>query len=120
MYAAMETLYEKRQPIDVVTLTNQLKKSKKLTSVGGSSAIVEISNSVPTAANVVTYAHIVKDLATKRSIIALSGELAELAFDEGKEVSSLVDVAEQRIFELSQKNISRSFTPIKEALAESF
>lgn len=120
IYDAMESLYEKRQPIDVVTLTNQLKKSKKLSGIGGASAIVAISNGISTAANVVTYARIVKDCAIKRSIIALSGELAELAFDDAKEVVNVVDVAEQRIFELSQNNTQRSFTPIKEALAESF
>lgn len=120
MYDAMQTLYEHRQPIDVVTLTDQLKKTKKLKLVGGASTIVDISGSVSTAANVVNYAKIVKGLAMKRAVIRLSGELAELAFDEGKEVQNVVEVAEQRIFELAQHQTTKAFIPIKEALAESF
>ena len=120
MFEAMVSLYEKRQPIDVVTLTDQLKRLKKLSAVGGASAVVEISNAVSTAANAVNYAKIIKGLAIKRAVISLSGELSELAFDEGKEVQQVVDVAEQRIFELSQNQTTRAFTPIKEALAESF
>src|SRR5690606_5852243 len=113
-------LYEKRQPIDVVTLSDQLKRNKKLTVVGGASAIVELSNSVSTAANVVHYAKIVKDMAIKRSVITLSADLATLAFDESKETVDVVNTAEQRIFELSQNNTQRAFTPIKQALSESF
>jgi replicative DNA helicase len=120
IYDGMQTLYEQRQPIDVVTLTDQLKKTKKLTAVGGASALVEISNSVSTAANVVNYAKIVKGLAMKRSVIRLSAELAELAFDESKAVQDVVDTAEQRVFELSQHQTTKAFIPIKEALAESF
>jgi replicative DNA helicase len=120
IYEAMQALYEKRQPIDVVTLSDQLKRNKKLTAVGGASTIVELSNAVSTAANVVHYAQIVKDLAIKRSIISLSSDLATLAFDEGKETTEVVNTAEQRIFELSQNNTQRAFMPIKQALAESF
>ncbi len=120
MYSAMVVLYDKRQSIDVVTLTDQLKKMKKLVSVGGASKIVEISNAVSTAANAAQYAQIVKNLAIKRSIITLSGELAEIAFDEGKEAQSVIEVAEQRIFEISQNQTQQAFIPIKDALAESF
>jgi len=120
MYSAMVILYDKRQSIDVVTLTDQLKKMKKLVIVGGASKIVEISNAVSTAANALQYAQIVKNLAIKRSIIKLSGELAEIAFDEGKEAQNVIDVAEQRIFEISQNQTQQAFIPLKDALAESF
>lgn len=120
IYEAIQTLYEKRQPIDVVTLSDQLKRSKKLTAVGGASALVELSNTVSTAANVTHYAQIVKDLAIKREIISMSSELATLAFDEGKETVEVVNAAEQRIFELSQSNTQKAFTSIKQALADSF
>jgi replicative DNA helicase len=120
IYEAMQSLYEKRQPIDVVTLSDQLKRNKKLTAVGGASAIVELSNMVSTAANVAHYAQIVRDFAIKRSIITLSADLATLAFDEGKETTEVVNTAEQRIFELSQNNTQRDFIPIKQALADSF
>ena len=120
MYEAMTSLYEKRAPIDVVTLTDQLKKTKSLTLVGGASSIVAISNSVSTAANAAQYGKIVKGLAIKRTLITLSGELATMAFDESKEPDELVHTAEQKIFEISQKQTTQAFTPIKQALAESF
>lgn len=120
IYEGMQVLYEKRQPIDVVTLSDQLKRNKKLTAVGGASAIVELSNTVSTAANVTHYAQIVRDFAIKRSIITLSSDLATLAFDESKETTEVVNTAEQRIFELSQNNTQRDFVPIKLALADSF
>lgn len=120
IYEAIQSLYEKRQPIDVVTLSDQLKRNKKLTAVGGASTIVELSNSVSTAANVAHYARIVKDMAIKREIISMSSELATLAFDEGKETLDVVSAAEQRIFQLSQNNTQKAFVPIKETLADSF
>jgi replicative DNA helicase len=120
IFEAMLTLYEKRQPIDVVTLTDQLKKTKHLADVGGASAIVDISNSISTAANAVHHAKIIKDLAIKRSVISLSSQLTDMAFDEGREVMDLVNTAEQQVFQLSQNQSSRAFIPIKEALAESF
>lgn len=120
IYQAMQDLFENRQPIDVVTLTAQLKKMKELSAVGGASTIAELSNSVSTAANVKHYAQIVKDSWVKRSVISISGELTTMAFDEGKEALQLVDTAEQQIFALSQNQMARNFTPIKVALAESF
>ncbi len=120
IYAAIESLFEKRQPIDVVTLTNQLKKTKQLGDVGGATTIGELSNAVSTSSNVGAYAKIVKECAMKRAIISVSAQLTELAFDESKEIENIVDTAEQKVYELSQSQSTRSFIPIKEALAESF
>lgn len=120
IYAAMEILYEKRQPIDAVTLTNQLKKMKLLTESGGAATIAELSALVSTSARVVNYAQLVQETSVKRRLITLAGELGELGFDEGKEVRDLVDMAEQKVFALSQANSRKAFIPIKETLAESF
>ncbi len=120
MYAAMQTLYEKRSPIDVVTLTNQLKKMKELDRVGGASTIAQLSSFVSTSANVVHYAKLVAETSVRRRMITFSGELSELAFDDGAEVRDLVDTAEQKIFSLSQAQAGQAFIPIKDTLAESF
>ncbi len=120
IFEAMEALYEKRQPIDVVTLTNQLKKMKQLTGAGGAAYIAELSNSVSTAANVEHYAKIVSDASIKRRMISMAAEVTDLAFDEGKEVNDILDQAEQRVFNLSQKQNNKSFIPIKDTLVESF
>ena len=76
IYDGMQALYDKRQPIDVVTLTDQLKRNKTLSESGGASFMVELSNAVSTAANAVHYAQIVKNMALKRMVISLSGELS--------------------------------------------
>ncbi|GIK83490.1 MAG: replicative DNA helicase [Patescibacteria group bacterium] len=120
IYAAMEALFEKRQPIDVVTLTNQIKKMKKLTEVGGTSAIAELSNVVSTAANAKHYAQLVSEAYVKRRLISMSAEMNELAFDPGKDVLDIMDLAEQRVFALSQTQNKKAFTPIKDTLVESF
>lgn len=120
IYEAMLKLYAEREPIDVVTLTNELKKRKKLKEVGESAFLAELASKVPTAAHITQYGKIVKDLAIKRSLIGLAGELSELGFDPGQETDSLLDKAEQRIFSLSQKHMDRSFVSLKQALAESF
>ncbi len=120
IYSAMETLYEKRQPIDVVTLTNQIKKMKKLTEVGGTTAIAELSNVVSTAANAKHYAQLVSEAYVKRRLISMSAEMNELAFDPGKDVTDIMDLAEQRVFALSQTQNKKAFLPIKDTLVESF
>lgn len=120
IYAAIEALYEKRQPVDVVTLTNQLKKMKSLSEAGGTAALARLSNIVSTAANVVEYAKVVANLFVKRRLITISGEISQLAFDESKEANDVMDVAEQHVFAISQSHGSKSFTSIKETLVGSF
>lgn len=120
IFEGMMELFDRHQPIDVVTLSDQLKKMKKLTEAGGVSILAELSNSVSTSANVMSYAQIVFETAIKRQMISLSGELNQLALDEGQEITDILDKAEQSIFALSQRQDRRSFAPIKETLAESF
>ncbi len=120
IFEAMQTLYEKRSAIDAVTLRNQLKKMKQLDQIGGASTVARLSNRVSSAANVMHYAKIVKDLSIKRRIISISGTMAEQAFDDSEEAADVVNTAEQEIFALSESSASRSFTPIKDTLADSF
>ena len=120
IYQAMETLYESRSPIDAVTLTNQLKKQKQLNPAGGAARIAELSNLVSTAANVEHYAKLIVESHVKRRIIKLSGELSEKAFDPSIESSELMDLAEQKVFKVSQTRGDKSFTPLKDTLVESF
>ncbi len=120
IYQAMEALYENRSPIDAVTLTNQLKKQKQLKQAGGASRIAELSNLVSTAANVEHYAKLIVEAHVKRRIIQLSGELAGKAFDPSVETSELMDIAEQKVFKVSQTRTDKSFIPLKDTLVESF
>lgn len=120
VYGAMISLYENRDPIDVVTVSERLKSNNNLQKIGGMTYLTELTTVVPMAANIVKYAQIVKDTYIKRQMISAAATMGELAFDEGTPLESILDRAEQAVYSLSQKNIKKSFVPIKEALAESF
>lgn len=120
IYDAMLGLYQEREPIDIITVSDKLKKSKSLTKVGGSAYLSELANKVPTSAHAEHYGRIVKNNATKRELIRAASELTENAFDDSKEISNLLDEAEKSVFSLSQQNLKNVFISLKDALAESF
>ncbi len=120
IYEAMMALYENRDPIDVLTVSDWLKKEKLLDRVGGKNYLSELSNEVPVASHVPKYAQIVRDCYIKRQLISAGAEMGELGFDESKPLIEILDKAEQSIYALSQTHIKKSFVAIKDALAESF
>lgn len=120
VFAAMMTLYEAHEPIDVVSVQAQLKKDGNLKIAGGASYLSDLLNAVPTAAHAQRYGQIVKELYTKRQLIELGAKLTEMAFKEEGGVRDIVDAAEQEIFAVSQEATTRDFVPIKDALASSF
>lgn len=120
IFKAILTLYEDRSPVDIITLTEKLKKQKDLTRVGGTAYLSELASNVPTSANCEHYGHIIKDHYTKRQLISTSAKITEQAFDAGVDASTVLDQAEQGIFSLSQAHLKQAFMPIREALAESF
>ncbi|MDP3994670.1 MAG: DnaB-like helicase N-terminal domain-containing protein, partial [bacterium] len=113
-------LYEERVPVDVMTVSQRLKKRKALKRVGGASYLAGLVNKVPTAAHVEHYGKIVKESATKRSIMTTASKLVDMSFDESLMADEVLDRAETEIFSLSQRHLARAFTPVKSALAESF
>lgn len=113
-------LYESRAPVDVLTVSEALKRKKALKRIGGASFLAGLVNSVPTAAHVEHYGSIVKNQATKRSVMSLAAKLVDLSVDEGLEAQELLDRAESQIFGLSQVHLSQSFVPVKKTLADSF
>ncbi|MFZ3069429.1 MAG: replicative DNA helicase [Microgenomates group bacterium] len=120
VFEAMVTLYENRDPIDVLTVADWLKKAKLLERVGGKSYLSELSNEVPVASHVGKYAQIVRETYIKRKLISAGATMGEMGFDDSKPLNEVLDKAEQEIYSLSQTNMRRSFIPIKDALAESF
>ena len=110
IYEAMEHLYEKRQPIDVVTLTSELKKMKKLKAAGGTAGVAELSNLQSSSANAEHYAKLVADAYVKRRLITMGAEVTQAAFDDGKDVIDIIDLAEQRVFALSQQKNKTSYS----------
>lgn len=120
IFKAMLDLYEKREPIDLITLPAALKKHAVLKTIGGISYLSALANEVPTAANIVHYARIVADNFVKRQLISASSKIAQLSFDEKIETKQLLDKAESEIFSLAQTADKERFIHIKEALSESF
>lgn len=120
VYEACIDLYEERIPIDVLTVAERLKKRKNLKEGGLSSFLAELANKVPTAAHVEHYGRIVKDTATKRSLMSVASKLVDVSLDEGLGAGEAMDQAESAIFSLSQKSVSKAFTSVRDTLAESF
>lgn len=120
IYGAMLSLFEVREPIDMVTLPQRLKEQDKLKRVGGLSYLTGLVEGVPSSANVKHYGEIIKDYYTRRKLITDGSDLVELAFDEGSEIASILDEAEQKIFFLSQRHLRQGFVPLKSVLSESF
>lgn len=120
IFETMVELYEERSPIDVVTVSERLKRKKRLKEIGGFSYLAGLVNQVPTSAHVEHYGKIVKDAATKRSLMSAAAKLVEMSFDEGVAADQLLDRAELEIFSLTQQHLTQVFTPIRSTLAESF
>jgi len=120
IYESMIALYENRDPIDVLTVSDWLKKKKILDNVGGRAYLSELSNEVPVASHVPKYAQIVRECYIKRQLISAGAVMGEMGFDEGKPLGEILDKAEQSIYALSQSHIKKTFVPVKDALAESF
>ncbi len=120
IYEAIDQLYEKRSPIDVLTLADQIKNNGYLDSIGGAAYLTELTNYVPTAAHVEQYADIVSQKALRRRLIRASGEISAYGFDETIGLRDLIEGAEQRLFEVSQQHVKQSVVSIETILAESF
>lgn len=120
IYSAMISLFEKHEPLDIVTVTAELKKMGEYKNVGGSSFLTELTNIVPTSANIEIYGKIVADHYVKRSLIDISAKVSQDAFNEKKDVKDILDKAESEILSISERRSHRDFIPVKEALAESF
>lgn len=120
IYSAMLSLYEKRQPIDLLTLKAELKADKTNGRIE-TSYLTSLVEAVPTAANVEHYAKLIKENSVKRDLISLGGQISEMGFMEDKESSELLDKAESVIFSIAQgSSAGRGFVPLKEMLAASF
>ena len=120
IYEMMLELYEDREPIDVLSLSNKLEEKGKLDQIGGSSYLASLVNSVPSASNVTHYAKVVQKKATLRRLITAAGEVVELGYKESEDIQKVLDEAEQKIFKVSQKFIKQDFVLIKSILESAF
>ncbi|MBA3678962.1 replicative DNA helicase [Candidatus Saccharibacteria bacterium] len=120
IFEAILGLFERREPIDVITLADSLEKNGHLEDVGGAAYLTELVNSVPSSAHVAQYAHIVAEKATLRRLIDAASSINSMAYAEGDALDSVLDEAEQTLFAVSQKHLKQNFTPIQDVLTQSF
>ena len=117
---SMIDLFEKNEPIDLITLTNALKGKNLLDEVGGGVYLSSLADSITTAANIEYYAKIVKEKAILRGLINTATEIVTRGYEDGGDVEDLLDQAEKNIFQISESQIKPSFYEIKSLLKESF
>ena len=120
IFKAALGLYAKGEPVDAITLVDELEERGELDAAGGRSRVHELAALVPATANAAHYARIVREMATLRGLIEAGSEIARLGWERPGETSDLVDRAEQTIFALSQQRVTSEFSHIEELLKESF
>lgn len=120
IFGVMVELYEKSNPIDILSVSARLKERNKLDDTGGSAYLTALINTVPTATHVSNYAKIVRQKKILRELISASEEIGLSAFDESEDVDHLLDKAEKTVFNIGQRALTQSFTAIKDILPETF
>lgn len=120
IFQAMTGLFDKNEPIDLITLTDQLKKDDELEAIGGIAYLSLIVNMVPTAANVKYHSHIVREKALLRGLLRSTNEIASKVYEDNLDAEDLVDYAERSIFKISDKRVKASFVSLKEVIRDSF
>jgi len=120
IYKVMLELFEKGEPIDVLTVANRLSGKNFLEQIGGNAYLTELVNSVPTAAYVGDYGRIVQKKRILRDLIEASYDIGRLGYNEVEDIDTLLDEAEKRIFSIAQQNLSQDFIPVKSTLEEAF
>ena len=120
IYGGMMRLYEKHKPVDLLTLTDELKRKKELDTIGGSTYLTELTNYVPTAAHAEAYAELVSQKAVRRRLIKISGNISELGYNEETSTEELLEQAEAELFSVSDQSLKQDLVSIESILTESF
>ncbi len=120
IFFAMTDLFDKNEPIDLITLTDRLKKNNELEPAGGVAYLSQIVNMVPTAANVRYHSHIVREKALLRGLLLSTSDIAGKVYEDSLDAEDLVDYAERSIFKISDKRVKASFVTLKDVIRDSF
>lgn len=116
IYEAIFALHERREPIDFLTVVTELETRGKINDVGGAAYITALINAVPSAIHVETYAHLVERLSTQRRLISAAGDIAGIAYDSSEDIDGTIDHAEEIIFAVAQRRMTRDVIPIRVAV----
>lgn len=120
IFSGMTRLYERHKPVDLLTLSDELKKKDELDIVGGSAYLTELTNYVPTAAHAEAYAEMVALKAVRRRLIKASGIISELGYDEDNSTQELLEKAEAELFSVSDQSLKQDLVAIETILNDSF
>ena len=120
IYSAMLNLYNRAEPIDLITVKSELESMGKFEQVGGLEYLAELPEKVPTTANAIKYINIVEEKSMLRNLIKTANEIIELGYDPTEELENIMDGAEKKIFDLMQNKNQKGYSPIKDVLVESF
>ncbi len=118
IFTAMVDLYRRNEPIDLLSLGNRLQEKNELESIGGRAELIGLTNAVPTASHVVHYGEIVQKKSTLRRLLQAASDITALGYEQAEDVEALLDQAESKLFNVSQKFLKRSFTPIRDVLSD--
>ncbi|MBK9055725.1 MAG: replicative DNA helicase [Chloroflexi bacterium] len=119
VYRAILDLHDRREPVDLITLTEELRRREQLEELGGEAYVIGLINIVPTSINAKHYGRIVEATAMRRRLIAAATQIATLAYDENEDVGVVIDRSEQTLFSVSEERITRDLTPVKQ-IAKSY
>ena len=116
IYGAILDLYERREPVDIVTVSETLERGEALEQIGGSAYLTSLINMTPTAVNAIHYGRIVERKAVLRNLIGAAGKIASIGYEDSAEVSEAIDRAEQELFAVSERRVGSGFSPLKTLL----
>ena len=120
VYRAALNLFEKSEPIDLLTLSAELERMRVLERVGGQAFLAELESGVPTAANAEYYGRLVEEDATKRRLTSAGGRITAFGFDESTPANQALDASEQVIFNIAEGRITQDLVPLKDVLKETW
>ena len=119
IFEAITSLYGSGEPIDPVTVAEELRRANLLDAIGGSSVLVDLQATTPAISNAGGYAHIVEEHALLRRLIGVAGEIAELGYSLPDDVTKAVDRAEAMVYDVAQRRVADTIAPVHDLLESS-
>ena len=120
VYEAIVDLYNRDEPVDLITLSEELKKRNTLESIGGVTYLADLTGGIPTTANIKYYCDIVEEKSILRRLIKASNDIIAKGYEADEDITNIIDSAEKSIFDIAQKKSNEGFTHIKSVLLDSF
>jgi replicative DNA helicase len=118
VYEAILSLNDRREPIDLITLAEELRRREQLEEVGGEAYVIGLINTVPTAINAHSYAKVVESASIRRKLVSAASEIANLAYNEKEDIDVVIDRSEQTLFGISEERTTRDLVPIRQIASE--